>query len=71
MTKQGRQGSGAAVGSSPGARLQARAWRYPNRLAGAASSSEGPLGPSSHLACGWSHILLSTSSRYKAHTWGQ
>ena len=69
--KQGHQGSGAAVGSSPGAHLQAWAWHYPNRLAGAASSSEGPSCPSSHLACGWSHILLSSSSRHKAHTWGQ
>lgn len=28
-------------------------------------------GPSSHLACGWSHILPSSSSRHKSHTWGQ
>ena len=28
-------------------------------------------GPSSRLACGWSHILPSSPSRHKAHTWGQ
>lgn len=62
---------GTAAGSPARAHLEAQAWRYPDGLAGAVSSSEGPSGPFSHLACGWSHILLSSSSRHKPHTWGQ